>query len=84
MPDLIALKSMSYATRRLQAGDTFPASRRDARVLVAIRKAEYVTADAVPEEPEPVTDAASDPLDHDGDGRKGGSKPGRRKASRSE
>ncbi|WP_313444515.1 hypothetical protein [Brevundimonas sp.] len=47
MADLIATKTMTYATRRLQAEDTFTASRRDARILVAIGKARYVSSDAI-------------------------------------
>lgn len=45
MPDkpireLIATRSMTYATRRLQAGDGFTAkSDRDAKLLIAIKKA---------------------------------------------
>lgn len=36
---LIARKAMTYAGRALQAGDTFTASNRDGRLLVAIKKA---------------------------------------------
>ncbi|MBZ9653537.1 hypothetical protein [Phyllobacterium lublinensis] len=36
---LIATKSMTYATRRLQAGEQFEAGPRDARLLIAIKKA---------------------------------------------
>lgn len=36
---LIAVKPLTYATRRLQAGDEFEASRTDARVLVAVNRA---------------------------------------------
>lgn len=36
---LIANKPLTYATRRLLAGDTFEASSRDARLLVGIKKA---------------------------------------------
>ncbi len=39
--DLIATKAMSYSTRRLVADDLFQASRRDARLLVAIGKAKF-------------------------------------------
>lgn len=40
MRDLIATKSLTYATRRLKAGDGFTVrSDRDARVLIALRKA---------------------------------------------
>lgn len=40
MPKMIATKSMTYATRRLSAGDPFTArSRADAGVLVALGKA---------------------------------------------
>lgn len=47
MVDLIATKSMTYATRRLKADDAFGAKPRDARVLVAIGKARYATTAAV-------------------------------------
>lgn len=47
MVDLIATKSMTYATRRLKADDAFGAKPRDARVLVAIGKARYATTGAV-------------------------------------
>ncbi|WP_242137372.1 MULTISPECIES: hypothetical protein [unclassified Sphingomonas] len=39
MPDLIATRSLRYATRALTAGDPFQASNKDARILVAIKKA---------------------------------------------
>jgi len=39
MVQLTARKSMAYANRRLSAGDSFTANRRDARILVAIGKA---------------------------------------------
>ena len=45
-----AVKAMTYATRRLRAGDDFMASRRDARILAAIGRAEYAP-DAEPVDP---------------------------------
>lgn len=36
---LVAVQRMTYNTRRLQAGDSFDASERDARLLVGLRKA---------------------------------------------
>lgn len=39
MPDLIATRAMTYATRALQAGDPFQASNQHARILIAIKKA---------------------------------------------
>jgi hypothetical protein len=39
MKKMVATKSMVYHTRRLQAGDQFDASDRDARILAAIGKA---------------------------------------------
>jgi hypothetical protein len=36
---LVATKPFTYATRRMQAGDAFEASDRDARLLLAIKKA---------------------------------------------
>ncbi|SFJ54890.1 hypothetical protein SAMN04515648_4546 [Phyllobacterium sp. CL33Tsu] len=60
---LIATKSMTYATRRLQAGEQFEAGPRDARLLIAIKKAKLVDDEAgtsVPTipMPEPVGDLA--------------------------
>lgn len=47
MRDLIAIKPLTYATRRLKAGEYFTArSDRDARVLVAMRKAKAGTANS--------------------------------------
>ena len=46
MPDLVATKTMKYAGRRLQVGESFEASKRDARALIAVGKAK--AADAVP------------------------------------
>lgn len=43
---LVATKGLRYGTRRLLAEDDFTASRRDARLLVAIGKARYATSDA--------------------------------------
>lgn len=68
---LIATKSMRFAGRSLKAGDEFEASDRNGRLLKAIQKAEDATAPAAEAPTEP-----HDPLDHDGDGRKGGSKKG--------
>lgn len=69
---LIATKSMRFAGRSLKVGDEFEASDRNGRLLKAIQKAEDAAA--------PISDEAPpkphDPLDHDGDGRKGGSKKG--------
>lgn len=68
---MTATKSLIYAGRRLKPGDQFEAARMDARLLAAIRKATYRTAavDAAPVQ-KVVTRS---PLDHDGDGRPGGS-----------
>ncbi|TCM17216.1 hypothetical protein EDF56_106332 [Novosphingobium sp. PhB165] len=47
MPDLIAIKPMSYATRRLAAGARFTArSASHARALVAIGKARLADTDS--------------------------------------
>lgn len=51
MRNLIATKSLSYATRRLQAGDTFAANNRDARILIAIGKARAAADVAAPPAP---------------------------------
>ncbi len=68
---LIATKSMSYGGRRLAPGDQFDARARDARLLLAIGKARLEPDRA----PEPAPDFH--PLDHDEDGKKGGSRKGR-------
>jgi hypothetical protein len=48
MTELIATKSLSYNTRRMQADDAFTAkSPRDARVLTAIGKARYATDEEI-------------------------------------
>lgn len=39
MQRLIATRNMTYATRRLQAGDVFYAKPNEARLLIAIKKA---------------------------------------------
>lgn len=39
MVQIIATKQMRYASRRLEAGESFEASDRDAKVLIAARKA---------------------------------------------
>lgn len=52
---LIAEKSMTYATRRLQAGDEFVANRRDARILVGLGRARHREAKLV--RPAPKADA---------------------------
>jgi hypothetical protein len=41
--DMIAKRPMTYATRRLRAGDAFSASNANGRVLAAIGKAEIVS-----------------------------------------
>lgn len=71
---LIATKSMLFGGRSLNIGDEFEASDRNGRLLKAIRKAKD------PDEPvkaaPPAATPEQDPLDHDGDGKKGGSKKG--------
>lgn len=52
MIDLIANKSMYYATRRLQAGDAFTArSRADARALIAVGRARVASEELNPPVP---------------------------------
>lgn len=58
--DLIAKKPMTYATRRLKAGDTFPVAHRShARALIALGKAsaadEATNATTPPKQPAPQT-----------------------------
>lgn len=49
MRDLIALRPLTYASRRLQVGDYFTArTRSDARVLVALGKAKRGPSERVP------------------------------------
>ena len=76
MQRLIATKSMRYATRRLQAGDVFEAKPRDARLLIAIRKARVERRPGNIGAPPPELVAKvvrRDPFDHDQDGSPGGS-----------
>jgi hypothetical protein len=47
MVKLVALRGMSYATRRLRAGDEFDARPRDARVLIAVQRARLASLPAV-------------------------------------
>lgn len=45
--NLIAKRNMTYSTRRLLAGEVFTAPTSDARVLIALKKAEvYVVPQA--------------------------------------
>lgn len=78
MPTLIATKGLRYATRRMMAGDEFAANYRDARVLVAIGKARVKREPGSIGAPPPAVAAriakVIDPLDHDANGQKGGSK----------
>lgn len=75
-----------YKDRQLRAGETVELPRRDAALLVATRKAtkgklvdlapldEPNLSPVLPDDPQPPpTPPARDPLDHDGDGHKGGS-----------
>ncbi|MBO9589541.1 hypothetical protein [Devosia sp.] len=77
MRDLIATKSMTYATRRLLPGDEFQANNRDARTLVAIKKAKEKRIPGQVDAP-PATVAQkvkkTNPMDHDKDGAAGGSR----------
>lgn len=49
---LKALKDQRYSTRQLKAGDIFEATRRDAKLLQAIKRAEAYTAPAPVEPPQ--------------------------------
>lgn len=44
MPQLTACKAFRYSGRALKVGDGFAASKTDAKVLVAIGRASYMTA----------------------------------------
>lgn len=76
MPNLIATKPLTYATRRLLPGDEFVARNRDARVLVAIRKAKpgegVVVEPKKKSAPKAKPKAKRNPLDHDGNNKAGG------------
>jgi hypothetical protein len=54
MPDLIATKPFPYAGKNRNVGDRFEAKSRDARLLIAIRKARLATDDDVIEPAVPV------------------------------
>lgn len=53
MPTLRATKELRYAGQQHAVGDVFKAPDRDARLLVAIRKAEAVPDRPIGKEPEP-------------------------------
>ncbi|QDZ10529.1 hypothetical protein [Devosia ginsengisoli] len=74
MRDLVATKSLVYATRRLQAGDYFTTrTHRDAQILVAIGKAKATrTPGKIDAPPAQIIQRAKQP--HDANGKKGGSK----------
>lgn len=55
---LIAMKGLRYGTRRMVADTAFTASKRDARLLVAIGKARYATENATASDGPPVDIAA--------------------------
>ncbi|ASY68885.1 hypothetical protein [Sinorhizobium fredii] len=59
MKDMMAVKSFRYASRALQPGDTFSAKDRDARLLVAVKKAVAAPVAAEPEDAEAASDGAS-------------------------
>lgn len=62
MVKLIANRSMRYGTRSLTAGDVFDASLKDARLLIAVRRADaYVEPPAFAVEVN--VDAATDAVD---------------------
>lgn len=73
MTDLIAIKALTYAGRRIKAGEAFASrSNRDGQILVAVGKARR--AGKVPAPAEKIVQKFH-PLDHDQNGKKGGSKP---------
>jgi hypothetical protein len=51
MVQLIARRAFRYANRRVQIGETFEASDKDARLLCAIRSATLVVEEAAPATP---------------------------------
>lgn len=54
---MINVSLQRYGTRMLTAGDAFEASRRDARVLVALKKAQYAGDSDADGDAEPATEA---------------------------
>lgn len=58
---LEAVRSLKYGTRRMLPGDVFDATNRDARVLVALGRAQAAKAAMTPP-PEPPADPAADAL----------------------
>ena len=50
---LVATREFSYATRRLLPGDTFEASDRDGKLLIAVKKAQKGRPDADVPTPRP-------------------------------
>ena len=48
--DLVAIKSLVYASKRREVGEPFEANNRDARILVAIGKAKLAEAAVTPVE----------------------------------
>lgn len=58
MRRMVATKQFSYATRRLHPGDEFDARPRDARLLIAIKKAEEWRPRKVSRIPPPPPDLA--------------------------
>lgn len=74
MPSLIATRDFSYATRRLKAGDSFEVSDRDARILVAIKRARAPREPGVIAPPSRALAGKLAQLDHDHDGKAGGSR----------
>lgn len=59
--NMVANQPMTYGTRRLLPGDEFQATRRDADLLGRLGRAK-------------LAEAKADPLGHDGNGKKVGSK----------
>lgn len=51
---LIAKRDMRYGTRRLKAGDYFEASKRDAKVLAAVKRADYAPGNRMPSNVPPI------------------------------
>lgn len=62
MVKLIANRRMNYATRRLLADDTFEAPLRDARVLIAVRRARLapIEPEVIAPDPEAEREEASE------------------------
>jgi hypothetical protein len=62
--DLVAIKSLVYASKRHEVGESFEANNRDGRILIAIGKARTAESSEPVAEPvvaEPIDDGEAKP-----------------------